>query len=32
MDLFKKTLGPEKKALEDAGLKKTDIKLEAVVT
>ncbi|XP_010259649.1 PREDICTED: luminal-binding protein 4-like [Nelumbo nucifera] len=25
MDLFKKTMGPVKKALEDAGLKKTDI-------
>ncbi|KAH9689399.1 Heat shock 70 kDa protein BIP1 [Citrus sinensis] len=26
MDLFKKTMGPVKKALEDAGLKKTDIR------
>ncbi|KAJ8443543.1 hypothetical protein Cgig2_017026 [Carnegiea gigantea] len=26
MDLFKKTLGPVKRAIEDAGLKKTDIK------
>lgn len=26
MDLFKKTMDPVKKAMEDAGLKKTDIK------